>query len=82
MGCGSTKIMNELYEIELSYGEYSEIKNIAVSYCLTDEDLIERIHNLKNRGIRLTTNNVHLWKTYLIWIKEEPTFKSYSKFKN
>ena len=79
MGCGSTKIMNELYEIELSYGEYSEIKNIAVSYCLTDEDLIERIHNLKNRGIRLTTNNVYLWKTYLIWIKEDPNFKSYSK---
>ena len=50
MGCSSTKILNELYEIELSYGEYSEIKNIAVSYCLTDEDLIERIHNLKNRG--------------------------------
>jgi hypothetical protein len=69
MGCSSGKIMDELHEIELSHGEFADIKKIVIG--MTDENLIENLQYLKRRGIRFTSENIHLWNVYIKWIKIE-----------
>ena len=79
MGCSSGKLMDEIHDAELTYNEFADIKHKVGHLIDDDYDLIERVQKLKKRGILLTSENSHLWKTYLTWIKEQPNFKSYDK---
>lgn len=63
MGCSSGKIIDELHVIELSHDEFADIKKIVIG--MTDEDLIENLQYLKKRGIRFTSENIHLWDIYI-----------------
>jgi hypothetical protein len=68
MGCSSGKIIDELHGIELSHGEFADIKKIVIG--MTDEALIENLQYLKRRGISFTSENIHLC---IKWIKMERT---------
>jgi hypothetical protein len=69
MGIRSSKIdfYEDAYSLGLSSNEFNNIKEATTSLNLSDIHLIKSIRYLKKWDIKLTNNNVHLWRVYVKW---------------